>query len=61
MTNVWCDSKDCRFNRYGQCMQDMVDIVGYECDTFDPNIHYDNKKYRRKDDNRLSDHQGKAR
>ena len=58
MTNVWCDSKDCRFNRYGQCMQDVVDIVGYECDTFDPNIHYDrNKEYNarraKKDGHRL--------
>ena len=44
MTNVWCDSKDCRFNRYGQCMQDVVDVVDYTCETYDPNIHYDNNK-----------------
>jgi hypothetical protein len=56
MTNIWCDSKECRYNRYGQCMQDVVDIVGYECDTFDPNVHYDrNKEYnaRRKNEHRL--------
>ena len=58
MTNVWCDSKECRFNRYGQCMQDVVDIVDYGCDTYDPNVHYDrNKEYNarkaKKDGHRL--------
>lgn len=56
MTYIWCDSRDCRFNRYGQCMADMVDVVDYTCETYDPNIHYDNnKKYnaRRKNEHRL--------
>jgi hypothetical protein len=56
MTYIWCDSKECRFNRYGQCMADMVDVVDYTCETYDPNIHIDNnKKYnaRRKNEHRL--------
>ena len=56
MTYIWCDSRDCRFNRYGQCMADMVDVVDYTCETYDPNVHYDNnKRYnaRRKNEHRL--------
>lgn len=57
MTYIWCDSKECRYNRYGQCMQDMVDVVNTICETYDTDKHIDNnKRYtarRKRDGHRL--------
>jgi hypothetical protein len=49
-TVVWCDDGECIHNHVGMCAMDVVDVIDDKCKTKEVS-----------DDNRLSDHQGKAR